>query len=275
VAAPDLGLVRADAGQIEQMLINLAVNARDAMPQGGKLTIETANAWLDHEYAQDHPSVEPGDYVLLVVSDTGVGMEESIKRYAFEPFFTTKELGRGTGLGLATCYGIVKQHGGSIELYSEPGHGTAVKIYLPRVEGQADSLPSPQAAEADLPHGSELVLLVEDEPGVRGLVSRILGDLGYTVLQAGDGDEALRLVHGYAGRPIDLLLTDVVMPRLSGRSLAEYMAVRFPGIRVLYTSGYPERGIVQHGQLDQQAAFLPKPFSAAALAHKVRGVLDS
>lgn len=274
VAAPDLGLVRADAGQIEQVLVNLAVNARDAMPGGGKLTIETANTQLDQAYAATHPGVEPGAYVLLVVSDTGVGMEESVKRNAFEPFFTTKELGRGTGLGLATCYGIVQQHGGSIELYSEPGHGTAVKIYLPRVEGQADRLPSPHAVEAGLPRGSETVLLVEDEPGVRGLVSRILGDLGYTVLQAGDGDEALRLAQSHPGQAIDLLLTDVVMPRLSGRTLAEYLAVRFPGIKVLFTSGYAERGIVNHGQLDHQAAFLAKPFSAAALAHKLRDVLD-
>jgi PAS domain S-box-containing protein len=275
VAAPDLGLVRADAGQIEQVLVNLAVNARDAMPQGGKLTIETANVQLDRVYARAHPGVEPGAYVLLAVSDTGVGMDESIKRYAFEPFFTTKELGRGTGLGLATCYGIVKQHGGSIELYSEPGHGTAVKIYLPRVEGRADSLPKPRAVEAELPRGSELVLLVEDEPEVRGLVSRILGGLGYTVLQSGDGDAALRLAQSHAGRAIDLLLTDVVMPRLSGRTLAEYMAARFPGIKVLFTSGYAERGIVNHGQIDHQAAFLAKPFSAAALAHKVRDVLDA
>ncbi|HJZ46391.1 MAG TPA: response regulator [Roseiflexaceae bacterium] len=275
LAAPDLGLIRADAGQIEQVLINLAVNARDAMPEGGKLTIKTANIQLDQEYARGHIGVEPGAYVLLVVSDTGIGMDESIKRYAFEPFFTTKGPGRGTGLGLATCYGIVEQHGGTIELSSEPGQGTAIKIYLPRVEGSADALPRPDAIDTVLPRGNETVLLVEDEPGVRGLIARILTDLGYTVLQASEGDQALRLVQGYASSTIDLLLTDVVMPRLGGRSLAEYMTARFPSIKVLFTSGYAERGTVYHGQLDQGAAFLAKPFSAAALAHKIRAVLDS
>jgi two-component system, cell cycle sensor histidine kinase and response regulator CckA len=275
LAAPDLGLIRADAGQIEQLLVNLAVNARDAMPEGGKLTIETANVWLDAAYARSHVGVEPGAYVSLVVSDTGLGMDESIKRYAFEPFFTTKEPGRGTGLGLATCYGIVKQHGGTIELYSEPGRGTAIKIYLPRVEGSADSLPPPDVATAALPRGTETVLLVEDESGVRTLVARVLGSLGYTVLEASDGDEALRFVKTYSGHAIDLLLTDVVMPRLGGRSLATYMAACFPGIKVLFTSGYAEQGIVHHGQLDQSAAFLAKPFSATALARKVRAVLDS
>jgi two-component system cell cycle sensor histidine kinase/response regulator CckA len=275
LATPDLGLIRADAGQIEQLLVNLAVNARDAMPGGGKLTIEMSNVWLDQAYARAHVGVEPGAYVLLVVSDSGVGMDESIKRYAFEPFFTTKEPGRGTGLGLATCYGIVKQHGGLIELYSEPGRGTAIKIYLPRVEGGADPLPQPDIAEAALPHGTETVLLVEDEPGVRALVARVLGNLGYTVLEASEGDEALRFVKAYSGQAINLLLTDVVMPRLGGRSLAAYMAACFPGIKVLFTSGYAEHGIVHHGQLDQSAAFLAKPFSAAALAHKVRAVLDS
>jgi two-component system, cell cycle sensor histidine kinase and response regulator CckA len=166
-------------------------------------------------------------------------------------------------------------NGGSIELYSEPGQGTAIKIYLPRVEGNADALPRPDAVEMTLPHGTETVLLVEDEPGVHGLVARILGNLGYTVLEASEGDEALRLAQAHAGRAIDLLLTDVVMPRLSGRSLAEYMAIGFPGIKVLFTSGYAERGIVHHGQLDQGIAFLAKPFSSVALARKVRAVLDS
>ena len=274
-AAPDLGLIRADAGQIEQMLLNLAVNARDAMPEGGKLTIETTNAWLDHAYARAHVGVEPGAYVSLVVSDTGVGMDESIKRYAFEPFFTTKEPGRGTGLGLATCYGIVKQHGGTIELYSEPGCGTAIKIYLPRVEGSVDALPEPDVANATLPRGTEVVLVVEDELGVRALVARVLGNLGYTVLEASEGDEALRFINAYKGPAINLLLTDVIMPRLGGRSLAAYMAASFPDIKILFTSGYAEHGIVHQGQLDPSVAFLAKPFSAAVLARKVRAVLDS
>jgi PAS domain S-box-containing protein len=274
-AAPDLGLIRADAGQIEQMVVNLAVNARDAMPEGGKLTIEMANIWLDQDYARAHVGVEPGAYVSLVVSDTGIGMDETIMRYAFEPFFTTKGPGHGTGLGLATCYGIVKQHGGTIELYSEPGRGTAIKIYLPRVEGSAETLSEPEVGDAALPGGTETVLLVEDEPGVRALVSRVLGKLGYTVLEASEGDEALRFARGYAGPAINLLLTDVVMPRLGGRSVAAYLRTCFPGIKVLFTSGYAEHGIVHHGQLDQGAAFLAKPFSAAALARKVRAVLDS
>jgi PAS domain S-box-containing protein len=273
--APDLGLIRADAGQIEQMLLNLAVNARDAMPEGGKLTIETTNAWLDHAYARVHVGIEPGAYVSLIVSDTGVGMDESIMRYAFEPFFTTKEPGRGTNLGLATCYGIVKQHGGTIELYSEPGRGTTIKIYLPRVEGSVDALPASNVANATLPRGSEVVLVVEDEPGVRALVARVLGNLGYTVLEASEGDEALRFINAYKGPGIDLLLTDVIMPRLGGRSLAAQMAASFPNIKILFTSGYAEHGVMHQGQLDPSVAFLAKPFSAAALAGKVRAVLDS
>jgi PAS domain S-box-containing protein len=275
LAAPDLGLIRADAGQIEQLLVNLAVNARDAMPEGGKLTIETANVWLDQAYARAHVGVEPGDYVSLVVSDTGIGMDESIKRYAFEPFFTTKEPGRGTGLGLAICYGIVKQHGGSIELYSEPGRGTAIKVYLPRVQGEIDTLQEPDIADADLPRGTETVLVVEDEPGVRALVARVLGNLGYTVLEASEGDEALRFVQAHSGLAINLLFTDVVLPKRGGRSLAAHVAACFPGIKVLFTSGYTEHGIAQHEPLDQSAAFLAKPFSAVALARKVRAVLDS
>ena len=273
--APDLGLIRADFGQIEQVLINLAVNARDAMPDGGKLTIETADVVLDDQYVRTHIGVAPGQYVMLVVSDTGIGMDESIKRYAFEPFFTTKEPGQGTGLGLATCYGIVKQHGGTIELYSEPHQGTAFKIYLPRIEGSAEAPPRAADAGAELPRGSETILLVEDEPGVRQLAHRILKDLGYVVLQAADGDAALSLVRASASLSIDLLLTDVIMPKVGGQSVAEYLALRYPGIKVLFTSGYAERGVVHRGRIDHEAAFLAKPFSAALLAHKVREVLDS
>jgi PAS domain S-box-containing protein len=275
LAAPDLGLIRADSGQIEQLLVNLAVNARDAMPEGGKLTIEMSNVWLDQAYARAHVGVEPGAYVSLVVSDSGVGMDESIKGHAFEPFFTTKQPGYGTGLGLATCYGIVKQHGGTIELYSELGHGTAIKIYLPRVEGGAEVLPHPEDANSALPRGTETVLLVEDEAGVRVLVARMLANLGYTVLEAREGDEALGLAKAYAGPSIDLLLTDVVLPRRGGWALAESIAADFPHIKVLFTSGYAEQGIVQHGQIERSAAFLAKPFSVAALARKVRAVLDS
>jgi PAS domain S-box-containing protein len=271
--APDLGLIRADPGQIEQVLVNLAVNARDAMPEGGRLTIETANVVLDAAYGRAHIGVAPGPYTMLVVSDTGVGMDESIKRYIFEPFFTTKAPGHGTGLGLATCYGILKQHGGTIEVYSEPYLGTSFKLYLPRVEGISDSLRPSEVAATVLPRGTEAILLVEDEGGVRGLAARILGDLGYTILEAADGEEALRVAQARANTRIDLLLTDVVMPKLGGWRLAERMAVLFPGIRVLFTSGYAE-GVVRHGRLEHGMGFLPKPFTAAALACKVREVLD-
>jgi two-component system, cell cycle sensor histidine kinase and response regulator CckA len=271
----NLGLVRADPGQIEQVLVNLAVNARDAMPEGGKLTIETANIMLDQEYAYTHVGVLPGRYVMMIVSDTGVGMEEAIRSHIFEPFFTTKEPGRGTGLGLATCYGIIRQHGGTIEVYSEPHQGTAFKIYLPYVEGQAETLPAAETADTLVPSGTETVLLVEDEAGVRSLVSRVLGDLGYRVLEATDGEEALEIAQLPGQGPIDMLLTDVVLPKLGGRSLAAHLAVLYPGIKVLFTSGYAERSIVHHGRLEEGVAFLPKPFSAAVLARKVREVLDS
>jgi PAS domain S-box-containing protein len=272
--ASDLGMIRADPGQIEQVLVNLAVNARDAMPDGGRLTIETANVVLDEEYGRVHVGVAPGQYVMLVVSDTGVGMDEAIKRYIFEPFFTTKGPGQGTGLGLATCYGIVKQHGGTIEVYSEPHQGTAFKIYLPRVEGASDRLPPPQPSEAVIPRGTERILLVEDEAGVRSLSARILSDLGYAVLEAADGEEALRIAQARADVRIDLLLTDVVMPKLGGRQLAEHMAAIHPGVKVLFISGYTQGAVGPHSRLDRHVAFLPKPFTAVALARKVREMLD-
>jgi two-component system, cell cycle sensor histidine kinase and response regulator CckA len=272
--ASNLGMIRADPGQIEQVLVNLAVNARDAMPEGGRLTIETANVVLDEDYERAHVGVAPGPYVLLVVSDTGVGMDEAIKRNIFEPFFTTKEPGQGTGLGLATCYGIVKQHGGTIEVYSEPHQGTTFKIYLPRVEGARDRLPPPEPSEAVIPRGTERILLVEDEPGVRSLSARILSDLGYAVLEAADGEEALQIVQTRVDARIDLLLTDMVMPKLGGRQLAEHMAALYPGIKVLFISGYAQGGIVQHNRLERNVAFLPKPFTAVALARKVREMLD-
>jgi PAS domain S-box-containing protein len=273
--APDLGLIRADPGQIEQVLVNLSVNARDAMPQGGTLTIETANAVLNQEYARTHVGVAEGPYVMLVVRDTGIGMDESIRRQIFEPFFTTKELGRGTGLGLATCYGVIEQHGGTIEVYSEPHQGTTFKVYLPRVKGVADTTSSRTEEGPHMPHGAETVLLVEDDLAVRELVARVLGTLGYTVLDVGDGAAALQLVEERAGTPIDLLITDMVIPRLGGKPLAERLAVLFPGIRVLFISGYAEQMFIQHGRLSRSVAFLQKPFSAAALARKVREVLDA
>ncbi len=271
---PDLGRVRVDPGQIEQVLMNLAVNARDAMPDGGKLTIETANVVFDARYAQRHSDVAPGSYVLLAVTDTGVGMTPEVRARVFEPFFTTKGTGRGTGLGLATCFGIVKQSGGHITVYSEPGHGTTFKIYLPRVEDQLDTAPS-VTDSSGARGGQETVLLVEDEPAVRELASLILGDLGYRVVTASNGVDALRIAEACEAGEIDLLLTDVVMPEMGGKELADRLLSHHRNLRVLYTSGYTAEAIARRGVLEAGIAFLQKPYSSAALARKVREVLDN
>jgi PAS domain S-box-containing protein len=271
--APGLGWVKADPGQIEQVLINLAVNARDAMPEGGKLTIETRNVVLDSTYARGHQSVTEGSYVLLAVSDTGVGMDAEVQSHLFEPFFTTKGRGKGTGLGLATCYGIVKQHGGNIWVYSEVGQGTTFKIYLPRAEEPADAA-APPAEPRALPRGKETVLVVEDEAAVRVLAARVLREQGYTVLEAGDGAEAMRVAAASAPSAIDLLLTDVVMPHMSGTAVAAQITARYPNLKVLFISGYTDSAIVHHGRLDEGVAFLHKPFTPPVLIRKVREVLD-
>jgi PAS domain S-box-containing protein len=271
--APGLGLVKADPSQIEQVLMNLAVNARDAMPWGGKLVIETANVQLDEAYAAAHAEVRPGRYVLLAVSDTGEGMDEETRHHIFEPFFTTKESGKGTGLGLATVYGILRQSGGSVSVYSEPGRGTTFKVYLPRVE-EAGPAPPARPGIADLPLGNETLLLVEDEDAVRALARTVLQTAGYHVLEARQGSEALALGEQHAGR-IDLLVTDVVMPQMSGRDLADRLAALQPDFRVLYLSGYPVNAIAQHGVLEPGTAFLQKPFTPGQLARKVREVLDT
>lgn len=269
---PELGRVKADPGQIEQVIMNLAVNARDAMPNGGKLTIVTANVDLDEAYASRHIVVQPGPYILLAVSDTGLGMNKKIQSQMFDPFFTTKETGKGTGLGLSTVYGIVKQSGGNIWVYSEPGYGTTFKIYLPRTNEPIKRKETARvSAKATL--DSETILLVEDEKGVRELSGEILQSKGYTVLEAADPQESLKLLKKHNGS-IDLLLTDVVMPGMSGRSLALNLSALSPKTKVLYMSGYTDDAIIHHGVLEKGTHFLQKPFTPEALANKVREVLD-
>lgn len=263
--------VKVDRGQLGQVLMNLAVNARDSMPTGGKLTVETRAADLDQEYARLHADVQPGRYVLLSITDTGSGMSAEVKARIFEPFFTTKGIGKGTGLGLAVVLGIVKQSGGHLSVYSEPGIGTTFKVYLPAVE---EKVSAPQAAEVgNGGRGSETVLLVEDEEGVRGLAALILKTNGYKVLVAANGKDALRLVEKHPAA-IELLVTDVVMPIMGGPALAEALRPRFPKLQVLYTSGYTDDAVVRHGLLQEQVAFLQKPYTPAALVRKVRQLLD-
>lgn len=269
--APDLGTVVADPGQMEQVIVNLAVNARDAMPSGGKLTMETGNVTVDEEYAERHVSVTPGRYVLLSVTDTGCGMSAETRERIFEPFFTTKEKGKGTGLGLATAYGIVKQSGGNIWVYSEPGRGTTFKIYLPRVDIEAAEIR--KARTEACVTGAETVLIVEDEDGVRRAAERILEGAGYRVLTAADGDAALHHCEQHQDG-IHLLLTDVVMPRMSGRDLASRVKALNPRVKVLFMSGYADNAIVHHGVLTPGTRFIGKPFSVAGLRRKVREVLD-
>jgi CheY-like chemotaxis protein len=271
VIDPKLGAVRADQGQLEQIIMNLAVNARDAMPQGGKLTIETANSYLDEDYERRHLGVTPGFYVMLAVSDNGMGMDAETRSHIFEPFFTTKVMGKGTGLGLATVYGIVKQSGGHIWVYSEPGQGTTFKIYLPRVE-EAVGPVKPKADLLSALKGRETILVVEDDDTLREVISRGLRKFGYKVLEAGNGGEALLLCEKLKG-PIQLMLTDVVLPQMSGRELAERLAPLRPAMK--YMSGYTENAIVNNGVLTAKECFLQKPFKVNKLVLKMREMLDA
>ncbi len=276
VPGPDIGAVKADPGQIEQVIMNLAVNARDAMPHGGKLTIETANVTLDANYARFHAPVKPGDYVMLAISDTGMGMDADTQAHIFEPFYTTKGL-KGTGLGLSTVYGIVKQSEGYIWLYSETGKGTSFKIYLPRFSATGEALASQPAlaADADQPSpGHETILLVEDEENLRRLARQSLETQGYRVIDAPDGAAAMKISQAHKG-PIHLLLTDVIMPGMNGRELANQLSPTRPEMRVLYMSGYTENHIGHNGTLDQGITLLQKPFTLPALKAKVREVLDT
>jgi two-component system cell cycle sensor histidine kinase/response regulator CckA len=268
-----LKAVKADAGQMEQVVMNMVVNAGDAMPNGGKLMLETANVSFDEESVGRYPELKPGDYVMLAITDTGTGMNAEVKARVFEPFFTTKGVGQGTGLGLSTCYGIIKQSGGHISVYSEPGRGTTFKIYLPQFEPPA-KVPARRLDSPDLPRGTETILLVEDDPALREMAATLLQRLGYTVLTAADGIEALNRRQERSTGHVDLLFTDVVMPHMSGKELADRVRALYPHTKILFTSAYTENAIVHQGVLNPGVALLQKPFTPSALANKLRAVLD-
>jgi len=272
VPQPKLGMVFVDPGQVEQIVLNLAINARDAMPNGGELHIETADVTLDDEYCVKHPTATPGDYVTLAVSDTGSGMSAAVRERVFDPFFTTKQTGQGTGLGLATVYGIVEQHGGRIEVHSEPGEGSSFEVFFPRATSDVGA--EDRAEFHEPATGQETVLIVEDEEMVLNLAARLLESYGYDVLAAGSGSDALAVVEQHEGT-IDLLLTDVVMPMMNGAELADALTEKRPGLKVLFTSGYTQDVIAKHGVLGEGVHFIAKPYSLDSLAAKVRQVLDT
>ena len=269
----NLGKIKADPGQVEQVIMNLVVNARDAMPDGGTLIIETQGLYLDESFHQQHPEVTPGNYVLLAVSDAGQGMDEETQAQVFEPFFTTKEAGKGTGLGLSTVYGIVKQSGGFIWVYSEPEQGTTFKIYLPQLTGTKKQQESLREKKEPM-GGTETILLVEDEESLRKMAGRILEGYGYSVIEAKNGIEALEIATKGDRLKIDLLVTDVIMPKMGGKELAGKLTEEYPRLSVLYISGYMDNAIAHHGVLDKGLSLLQKPFSSRSLAEKVREVLD-
>jgi CheY-like chemotaxis protein len=274
IPEPGLWQVEIDPGQMEQVVMNLVVNARDAMPDGGKLTIQTANTYLDEDYFSEQNILEdqPGSYVMVAVSDTGSGMDKVTQEHIFEPFYSTKEKGKGTGLGLSTVYGIIKQNNGFIWVYSEPGQGSVFKVYFPRIKADADSEKIEQQPE-DVIGGSETVLLVEDDDGLRKLLQGILNKKGYKVLEAENGEDALRISRTHDGS-IDLILTDVVMPKMSGKKVVERLQRLYPHVKVIYMSGYTDDAIVHHGVLEPGINFIEKPFTTEKLARKIREVLD-
>jgi signal transduction histidine kinase len=274
VPGKDIGRILADSGHVGQVLMNLVVNARDAMPNGGKLAVGTSHVKLDEGYARAHAGAIPGDYVMLSVSDTGTGMTGEVQRHLFEPFFTTKPSGKGTGLGLATCQTIVQQCGGCIEVQSEIGRGTSFQVYFPRL-AQSAAPARGDDKTGPPPRGTETLLLVEDEPSVRHLAVNILRSLGYEVLSAPNGQDGLHVAQNRRGGPIHLVITDVIMPRMGGKVMAEWLKASFPGLKVLFTSGYTDDAIAHHGVLDAGVDFLPKPYTPSALGHKVRAMLDS
>jgi CheY-like chemotaxis protein len=268
---PHLGSVRADPGQIAQVIMNLAINSRDAMPEGGRLTVETQNADLDADYAVTHPPAVPGRYVVVVVTDTGSGMDAATQARIFEPFFSTKGVGKGTGLGLATVYGVVKQSDGCIWVYSEVGVGTTFKIYLPRIDEEAEL---ERQHEGPLLRGSETVLLVEDEASLREILCETLQANGYSVLVARDGIEALQIAQAHRGT-IQIMVTDVIMPGMTGPKIVDLLAPTWPGMKVLFVSGYSDESVTRHGLVGPGRAFLSKPFGPEVLLRKVRELLDA
>jgi CheY-like chemotaxis protein len=272
--ADDLGRIKADPGQIEQIIMNLVVNARDSMPSGGKLAIETANVELDEIYTRSHLGVKPGHYVMFLVSDTGMGMAPEVKKRAFEPFFTTKEKDKGTGLGLSTVYGIVKQSGGDIWVYSELGYGTTIKIYFPQVDEPQDIVEEKEkGVEKGLPRGGETILVVEDDEEVRKITGRILRMQGYRVLEASNGGDVFSVCDQHEG-PFHLMITDVVMPEMKGPELAKRLSSSYPEMKVIYMSGYVEDVLSRQGILEKGMEYIQKPFTVNELARKAREVLD-
>ena len=274
VPGKQIGHIKADSGYVGQVLMNLVVNARDAIPSGGKLTITTSDVTLDENHVRAHTGAIPGDYVMLSVSDTGIGMTNEVKAHLFKAFFTTKPKGKGTGLGLATCQTIVQQSGGHIGVYSEVGKGTTIKIYFPRVEQPLDVTARPSRTEP-LPRGTEALLIVEDEPSVRELVSGVLEAQGYKVLSAPNGQDALHVVREHKGSPVRLVVTDVIMPLMDGKEMAERLKTTYPDLKILFTSGFTDDAIARNGVLETGVGFLPKPYTPAVLILKVRELLDN